>query len=232
VSAGNLGLSDNQRHLFAQLRQACREDWRAYCEHDFVNRLGDGSLGIECFRHYLLQDYLFLIQFARAHALLVYKSETLAEMARASSVLSTLLDGEMRLHVEFCESWGLTRADMEAVEEHPANMAYTRYVLERGMAGDALDLLVALLPCTVGYAEIGARLREQYSDSLATNPYRTWVEAYSANSYQESAEQAVAALDQLASRASEERFASLCKTFRQATRLEIGFWAMGLNPPA
>ena len=222
---------ENNRSLFAQLKEASREQWRAYCEHDFVNQLGDGTLPLECFRHYLLQDYLFLIHFARAHALLVYKSETLAEMTHASSALHTLLAGEMALHVDFCKSWGLERADMLAVEEAPANMAYTRYVLERGIAGDALDLHVALLPCTAGYAEIGQRLRQVYASSLENNPYRAWIEAYSAPDYLRSAEEAIEALDGLALMASEERFASLSKTFDQATRLEIGFWDMGLAPP-
>ena len=225
-------VSEPPQNLVAQLKQTCREDWRAYCEHEFVNRLGDGTLPLECFRHYLLQDYVFLIHFARAHALLVYKSETLAEMTSAANALNTLLAGEMAVHVEFCQSWGLDRAEMESVEEEPANMAYTRYVLERGLAGDALDLLVALLPCTVGYAEIGARLSVQYSNSLASNPYRAWVEAYSNPGYLQVADEAAATLERLARRASAERFASLCKTFRQATRLEIGFWDMGLNPPA
>ncbi len=60
--------------LFARLRAAAGDDWRAYTGHEFVRRLGDGSLPEECFRHYLIQDYLFLIHFARAYAHPAYKS--------------------------------------------------------------------------------------------------------------------------------------------------------------
>jgi thiaminase/transcriptional activator TenA len=63
--------------LFARLRAAAADDWEAYTGHEFVRRLADGSLPEECFRHYLIQDYLFLIHFARAYALAAYKSETL-----------------------------------------------------------------------------------------------------------------------------------------------------------
>ena len=52
----------------------------------------------------------------------------------------------------------IQRIDMEAAPEDLACMAYTRFVLERGMSGDLLDLHIALAPCIVGYAEIGARL--------------------------------------------------------------------------
>jgi hypothetical protein len=39
--------------------------------------MADGSLAEAAFRHYLVQDYLFLIEFARAYALSVYKSPKL-----------------------------------------------------------------------------------------------------------------------------------------------------------
>ena len=47
---------------------------------------------------------------------------------------------------------------MEALPEARAPMPYTRYVLEKGLAGDILDLHTALAPCVVGYGEIGAHL--------------------------------------------------------------------------
>ncbi|NLB12798.1 MAG: thiaminase II, partial [Gammaproteobacteria bacterium] len=66
--------------LFARLKTAAADDWNAYIDHAFVRGLGDGSLPLASFQRYLVQDYLFLIQFARAHALAAYKSRTLADM--------------------------------------------------------------------------------------------------------------------------------------------------------
>ena len=42
--------------------------------------------------------------------------------------------------------------------EKTQTIAYTCFVLEAGNAGDLLDLYVALVPCMIGYGEIGARL--------------------------------------------------------------------------
>jgi thiaminase (transcriptional activator TenA) len=53
---------------------AASAEWRAYTEHPFTNGLADGSLAEAAFRHYLVQDYLFLIEFARAYALCVAKT--------------------------------------------------------------------------------------------------------------------------------------------------------------
>jgi TENA/THI-4/PQQC family len=53
--------------FFERLKTAASAEWRAYTEHPFTNGLADGSLAEAAFRHYLVQDYLFLIEFARAY---------------------------------------------------------------------------------------------------------------------------------------------------------------------
>lgn len=216
--------------LFGQLRATCRDDWNAYCDHEFVRRIANATLPKACFRHYLEQDYLFLIHFSRAWALAVYKATRLADMRRASATLHALLNQEMDLHVKYCASWGLTEPEMEKISEAKANLAYTRYVLERGLAGDLLDLYVALAPCVIGYAEIGATILTHPATILEGNPYREWIEMYSGTEYQATATAEIAQLDALAAvRMGPGRFDDLVQTFRQATCLEIGFWDMGLH---
>ena len=126
--------------LFARLRDACAADWTAYTAHAFVRRLADGTLPEVCFRHYLVQDYLFLIHFARAYGLAAFKSETLDDLRHAAGGLNAIVDTEIGLHVGYCARWGLTENDMARAPEAAATMAFTRYVLERGLAGDLLDL--------------------------------------------------------------------------------------------
>ena len=71
--------------LYPQLRDTAAETWQAYVTHPFVAQLAAGTLPEACFRHYLGQDYLFLIQFARAYALAAYKADTLADIRAAAS---------------------------------------------------------------------------------------------------------------------------------------------------
>lgn len=216
--------------LFARLRESCADDWRAYAEHAFVRALADGSLPEAAFRQYLVQDYLFLIHFARAYGLAVYKGGTLEEMRAASASLSAILDVEMGLHVQYCAGWGLDEAGMEAAPEHPATLAYTRYVLETGLRGDLLDLHVALAPCVIGYGEIGARLAADPATRTEGNPYREWIALYAGVDYQDIAEAARQQLDTLyARRGGPGRMAALEATFREASRLEADFWQMGLD---
>jgi thiaminase len=48
--------------FFERLKTEASAEWRAYTEHPFTNGLADGSLAEAAFRHYLVQDYLFLTE--------------------------------------------------------------------------------------------------------------------------------------------------------------------------
>src|SRR5262245_50419401 len=214
--------------FFERLKAAASAEWRAYTEHPFTNGMADGLLVEAAFRHYLVQDYLFLIEFARAHALAVYKSPKLADMREAAAGLSAILDVEMNLHVKLCAGWGLSPDDLERAPPAVEMLAYTRYVLDAGMRGDLLALKVALAACVIGYAEIGTRLAATPEAHAATNPYRVWIAEYAGAPYQEVAASARAHLDSLADRyVTPAREAELIAIFREATRLEADFWEMG-----
>jgi thiaminase/transcriptional activator TenA len=222
--------------LAARLRDCCAADWEAFIGHDFVRQLGDGSLPEACFRYYLAQDYIFLMHFARAYALAAFKSDHLDDMRQAAATLDALINTEMSLHIGYCAGWGMSEAGLLAQPEDPANMAYTRFVLERGLAGDLLDLLVALAPCVIGYGVVGQRLASDPATKLDGNPYRAWIETYAGDDYLQVAAGAVTQLDRVVARRigaepeSSGRWPSLVGAFRMATRLEARFWEMGLAP--
>ncbi len=214
--------------FFERLKTQASAEWRAYTRHPFTAAMADGSLAEAAFRRYLVQDYLFLIEFARAYALAVYKSPHLADMREAASGLSAILDVEMDLHVKLCAGWGLSPGNLEQAPPAAEMLAYTRYVLDAGMRGDLLSLRVALAPCVIGYAEIAERLAAHPDACAATNPYRVWIEEYAGGPYQEVAAKARAHLDRLADLyATPAREAELIVIFKEATRLETDFWDMG-----
>jgi thiaminase/transcriptional activator TenA len=213
--------------FFEHLKSAAAAEWQAYTHHPFTDAMADASLPQAAFRHYLVQDYLFLIEFARAYALAVYKSHDLADMREAAAGMSAILDVEMNLHVTLCASWGLMPADLEQSHAAPETLAYTRYVLDTGMRGDLLALHVALAPCVIGYAEIGERLAA-VNNTGSANPYAVWIDEYAGAAYQDIAAKARTRLEDLHARyATPSRDAELARIFKEATRLEAAFWEMG-----
>jgi thiaminase (transcriptional activator TenA) len=217
---------------FGLWRECARPGWEAYTRHAFVEGLRDGSLPRAAFLHYLRQDYVFLIHFSRAWALAIVKAETLPEMQAAAETVRVLLVEEMQLHVRACAEAGIPEAELAATPERAENMAYTRYVLEAGYSGDLLDLLTSLAPCVLGYGEIGARLAAEAKDT----PYADWIETYGGPDYQTACTATGALIDGALDRrfgadwTALPRWRQLCRRFSDATRLEVGFWDMGLRP--
>lgn len=215
--------------IFDRLKAAAPAEWDSYVDHAFVRQMGDGTLPEPAFRTYLVQDYLFLIQFARSWALAAYKSRTIADIRAGQAGLAAILD-ETELHVRMCGRWGLSAEALEAAPEHQATVAYTRFVLDCGAAGDLLDLHVALAPCVIGYAEIGSKLTPGGIGALDNHPYREWIGEYAGGAYQGVAHAARQHLNDLAARSmTDQRFAELANVFGKASRLEADFWQMGLD---
>lgn len=215
--------------LYQRLRQQAGAHWQHYVAHPFLRQLADGTLPATAFRCYLSQDYLFLIHFARAYALLASKCHSLPELRAASRSLNAIIS-ELPLHVSYCASWGIPEEEMAQETEAPETLNYTRYVLDIGHSGDALELLTALLPCVAGYAEIGAGLLNDKKTVLIDNPYAPWIKNYGDVEYLNGVQASLALFEKLAvERGGESRFPALAEIFTTATRLEAAFWQMGLN---
>ncbi|WP_426957333.1 thiaminase II [Muricoccus radiodurans] len=215
--------------LFRALRAGAAREWEAYCWHPFVQGVADGSLPLPAFRRYLVQDYLFLVQFARAQALAVVKAESLDAMRAKAKVVDAII-GETKLHLVYCAEWGLDEAAVLAEPEAPETVGYTRWVMDQGFRGDILDLEVALAPCTVGYGEIARRIEAHPGRNRTDNRYEGWIATYAGADYQAVAAGAADRLDRLGeTHGGAARLPSLTRLFAEASRLEADFWQMGLN---
>ena len=213
-----------------RLKQSSAEEWQDYIQHPFVQQLGAGTLAGDAFKHYLKQDYLFLVHFARAWGLAVYKSRNMRELRQSYASLMAIVDVEFDLHIEYCGKWGISEAELELLPEGRATMAYTRYVLDAGNQGNLLDLHVALVPCLIGYAEIAEWLKAQeFTVMTESNPYLPWMQMYLSDEFQDAAKAEADWLNQALAKVDEDRFKELAGIFRDATRLEIDFWQAGLD---
>jgi thiaminase/transcriptional activator TenA len=214
---------------FDRLKARNAAEWQNYCEHRFVRELAAGTLPEPAFQHYLKQDYLFLVQFARAWGLAVYKSRDLWEIRQGLESLKAIVDVEIGLHVRYCADWGIDEAALADIKESRATLAYTRYVLDAGMSGDLLDLHISLAPCIIGYGEIAKWVLRQPFTRTDGNPYSDWIKMYAGEEYQSLVASELEWLNQRLSHVDETRLDRLSVVFRDATRLEADFWQMGLD---
>jgi thiaminase/transcriptional activator TenA len=218
--------------VFNLLKEKNFKNWLLYTKHDFVNLLSSDSLEEKYFLNYLIQDYLFLIQFSKAWSLAVLKSDTLEEMKIAANTVNDLINFEMELHIKLCGSYNISKNDLESANEENENIAYTRYVLELGYSGDFLDLLSALAPCVLGYGEIGMNGKNL---KIKTLMYQKWIDTYSSDEYQDVCKNVANLIDQAfllrlgSDYVNTYKWNKVNKIFNKATLLEIDFWNMALK---
>ncbi|WP_297323136.1 thiaminase II [uncultured Bartonella sp.] len=215
--------------IFAKLRANAGKLWEGYIHHSFVKQLANASLPERCFKKFLIQDYLFLIHFSRAYALLAAKSWQIADIKNALDGLKAIME-EMPLHVAYAAKWGISEQDMSGEQEALETIAYTRFVLDTGFSGDRLDLMAALIPCVAGYAEIGLGLARSQDTVFKGNPYADWIKNYESDDYVKGVKAFLDMFNTLAQKYnSDEDIQRLSKIFNTATRLETEFWQMGLK---
>ncbi|KAF3492252.1 phosphomethylpyrimidine kinase [Arthroderma uncinatum] len=202
--------------------------WKAFTEHDFVQKLSTGELPVENFKWYLVQDYLYLVHFARSNALAAYKNHNMEDIAMSAKIVLHI-QHEMRLHLDYCSSFGLSKEDVESSKESLTCTAYSRYILDIGQSGDWLALQFALAPCLLGYGAIAQRLFHARESVREGNNYWKWVENYVAEDYSDAVKLGLAMLEKHSRNISPSRVEELIQIFIRATELEIGFWDMGLK---
>jgi thiaminase/transcriptional activator TenA len=210
--------------LSQECYDAARPVWDAQLEHPFVAGLGDGSLDVEVFKRWVLQDYLYLKEFARVFAWAVAKADRLDSMSWYASVLNLTLNTEMALHRSYAERFGISPAELEAQEMWPTTRAYTDFLVRVSADGDMADLLAALLPCAWGYVYIAHHLAEK--NPPEDQRYRDWIAQYASEEFAEAADWLKAELDRLAANAGADKRQRLVDLFILSSRYEWQFWEM------
>ena len=214
------------------LKKKYLHEWKLYTEHAFVKKLSDNKLLEDKFLNYLIQDYLFLIQFSKAWSLAIIKSDNLEEMKICANTVNGLINFEMDLHIKLCKKYGISKKDLINTEEKNKSIAYSRYVLESGYSGDFLDLITPLIPCVIGYAEIGYNLKN-YKPS--NQMYKSWIQTYSGEEYQKISKAVGSLFDNaVLNRLGKnfyrtQKWKTMQRKFKTAILLEIDFWEMALE---
>ena len=208
------------------LRRNC-PSWDDYIQHDFVKQLAAGTLAPDSFRHYLIQDYLYLIHYTRVMALSVYKSDTLAQMRVGQAGINAMLDMEIGMYLDFCHHWGIALEEVENTPESAITIAYSRYILDAAMSGSLAELYAAITPCLMGYAEIGKHIKEQ--GFITGNPYQPWIDVFSSDDFQAITAQNEAQINTLLADASPGQADKFQRLFNTAARMEVNFWQQALD---
>lgn len=204
--------------------RAAKSIWDAQLQHPFVKGIADGSLEIDRFKRWVLQDYLYLKDFARIFAWAVAKAERLDAMSWYATVLNLTLNTEMGLHRTYAGRFGISVEQLERQEMWPTNRAYTDFLLRTAADGDLADLVAALLPCAWGYVYIAQKLAK--GNRPKDQRYADWIAQYASPEFAQAADWLKAEMNRLADGATAAKRQRLIDLFVLSSRYEWQFWQM------
>ncbi len=204
------------------LRALADPIWRAQHEHPFVRGIGDGTLREDRFRHWIEQDYCFLIEYCRLFGLAAARAPDLATLERFADLLQATAHGEMELHRAYAHSCGVDAAALERTAPGPTTRAYTDFLLRVAATGDFAELVAALLPCMWGFSELGQALAAH--GAPAPPAYAQWIATYADPEFAALAAWCRDLLDRLAADAPPTQRARLEAAFLTSSRYEYLFW--------
>ena len=211
---------------FAQrLRKAADLVWEEGYRQPFIRELGEGALPREKFAFYLLQDFRYLNDYARVHALGLAKTDDPEIMAFMLNVQNGALNVESTVHRTYLASYGITDEQMNNVRQSAFARAYTSNILSIAYGKDILDILVAVLPCAWVYADYGYRLAHEFADTLDANQYKSWVDMYKTDEFWQGSAWLIEHIEKLAAEVSEERKQELVDIFVTGVENEYMFWS-------
>lgn len=203
-----------------EMRLECDGLWQASFDHPFVKGIADGSLPVEIFRYYVMQDAYYLTNFAKMQAVGALKAPDLATTKSFAHHSEQTCAAEMALHESFMGMLGVTEEDWKKFEPSPSAYAYVSHMY-RAMEGDLADVVATILPCYWLYYEIGERLK----DAEPNHPiYDRWIETYGSEWFGELVQEQIGRMDRLAEGLPAERRQELKDRFRRSSYYEWNFW--------
>ncbi len=208
----------------AELWRSIENIFAQILEHPFLKGLTDGTLDEEAFRFYVVQDALYLRDFARGLAILGAKAPEDDWLVMFCEHAKTAIIVERSLHESFFREWGLTDDEVYSTPMAPTNLLYTSYLLRIAHERPFYEGIGAFLPCYWIYLEVGKALeREGSPNSL----YQRWIDTYSSAEYESVVRQVIAAVDQIAGTLTDAQREAMRQHFVLTSKMEWMFWDMG-----
>jgi thiaminase (transcriptional activator TenA) len=189
--------------------------------HPFLRGLTDGTLTEERFRYYILQDAVYLRDYARALSLAGVRSpdENTLVMFNEHSVGAITV--ERSLHEGFLKDLGVTREAAEATKATPTTLAYTSFLLRTATLGDYPEVLGAVLPCYWIYSEVGKAMLDKGSP----NPrYQKWIDTYGGEEFGALVEAVLDLTDKTCEDLNPAQKSRVKEAFVTTSRYEWMFW--------
>ncbi len=195
--------------------------FRAILSHPFITGLTDGTLPEAAFAHFVVQDAIYLRDYARALTVVASRAPDSAAMRMFAGHAADAVAAELELHASLLPDLGISPAAAAAAEPSPANLAYTSYLLATALGGSYAEGVGVVLPCYWLYWEVGKHLLRSGSPDPR---FQRWISTYSGDEFAVVVRDVIAEADRIGACISGPERSDVARHYRTTSRYEWMFW--------
>ena len=189
--------------------------------HPFNRELAAGTLAEETFIFYLIQDSLYLADFARALTLTAARLPSLNDLQQFIHFAEGAIESEQGLHKDYLTRYLPKNTNYALIKQGPACFMYTNYLLRTAALATVEEATAALLPCFYIYHELG---KNMLTSQKPDHPYQAWITLYASPDFAKAVNQSIDIVDSLGTMASPGLQEKMIQAFCRSSQLEWLFW--------
>jgi thiaminase/transcriptional activator TenA len=187
----------------------------------FNIELAAGTLPREKFQFYIVQDALYLDQYARALAIAGARAPDSATLRAFGNYAIGAIAVEQALHERYLREFGVNPDSLATSEPSPDCLGYTSFLMATAYHEPWEVLVAALLPCFWLYWDVGTTIAKT---TAPDNPYRAWIDTYADDGFGEAVRAVIASTDRAAAGASDTVRDRMATAFIRSCQYEWLFW--------
>ena len=207
-----------------RLFSTAKKTWELAAEKPFVLAMAKGTLDQGLFKRYMMQDYLYLLEYTKIITRIRDISEDEEIRAFLSNVIVVVEEEIKNVHQLNLEKLGTTDDDIKNNSIFPVITEYTGYMSKCVDELGSIGGFTSLLQCSWVYAYIADKAFKNYPDEIAGSQYSSWFEAYTSEGYLTNNQMWIDLLDKKSEGIGEATIEKLCTIFNQCAVYENKLW--------
>ena len=215
--------------LIDKMTAATADIWAEYNKHPFVKGIEDGTLDREKFRYYIIQDYLYLIEYTKVFGIGIAKAKSTEVTKLFASYIQLLTDGEMDIHRGYMGRFGVTEEELADTPRALDNLSYTSYMLRVAYEEGEAEVLAAILSCAYSYEMIARNIVKNNPNSVNHEFYGDWIKGYASDEYSKENIVLFEMLEKLTANYTDEQKQHIVDIYVACSRYELAFWDLSWN---
>ena len=216
---------DNAEDFMLELIEDSLALWDEAANSPFLTAMGEGTLSKDLFYDYMIQDSIYLRDYLKIFAYAIAKAPDWKDMQLFNGMLGYVDDGENRTRLGILKEVGMTDADIDKTPMKRQCKEYCAFLHEVGETGTQAEIIMAMLPCMLGYRYVFERLVERYPSVLESD-FGPVVQDYVNTGYKDYCDYWYGITNEKCAGLDDETRTHLKDIFRKASQHELWFWQM------